>query len=173
MKIRIASSQDFEGIWEFFEGIVRAGSTYAYPVSMTKSEAFDVWMNQPLHTYVAEEDAQILGTYYLKANFSGPAGHISNAGYMVSPLARGRGVAKAMCIHSQEMALEHGFKAMQYNCVVSSNTVAVNLWQALGFEIVGQLPRAFDHPEQGYVDVYVMYKWLNEHDRNHSSRAVS
>jgi ribosomal protein S18 acetylase RimI-like enzyme len=65
-----------------------------------------------------------------------------------------------MCLHSQEVAIELGYKAMQFNFVAASNVDAVRLWHKLGFETVGRLPKAFDDPEKGYVDALVMYKWL-------------
>ena len=110
---------------------------------------------------MAEEDGQIIGTYYLKKNQPGAGSHVCNCGYMVPAVAQGRGVATAMCLHSQQVAVELGYKAMQFNLVVATNTVAVTLWQKLGFQVVGRLPKAFHHPVHGYVDALVMYKWLN------------
>jgi ribosomal protein S18 acetylase RimI-like enzyme len=62
--------------------------------------------------------------------------------------------------HSLIHAQSSGYRAMQFNFVVSSNERAVRLWQSLGFEIVGRLPGAFRHPAQGYVDALVMYRSL-------------
>ncbi len=107
-----------------------------------------------------EEDGKVLGTYYLKTNQQGPGDHVCNCGYMVSTAARERGLATAMCEHSQSIARELGYKAMQFNFVASSNEGAVRLWNKLGFETVGRLPKAFNHPSKGYVDALVMYKWL-------------
>ena len=114
----------------------------------------------PRLTFVADEDGQVLGTYYLKTNQGGPGDHVCNCGYMVSSSARGRGIATAMCQHSQRIAKALGYKAMQFNFVASTNAGAVKLWTKLGFETVGRLPKAFRHPAQGYVDALVMYKWL-------------
>ena len=102
--------------------------------------------------------AKFLGTYYLKTNHNGPGQHVCNCGYMVSSAARGKGLARRMCEHSQIIAREMGYRAMQFNFVASSNEVAVSLWQKLGFQIVGRLPKAFDHPTQGFVDAFVMYR---------------
>jgi ribosomal protein S18 acetylase RimI-like enzyme len=74
--------------------------------------------------------------------------------------ATGRGVARALCAHSLERARARGFRAMQFNFVVSSNERAVRLWQSFGFQIVGRLPGAFLHPGLGYVDAYVMHREL-------------
>lgn len=160
MKIRKAQESDFDAIWTMLEPVMRAGETYAYPRGANRNEAYALWMEQPDHTYVAVENDTILGTYYLTANKLGPGSHVCNCGYITADAARGRGLATLMCEHSQDEAKRLGFKAMQYNAVVSTNEGAVRLWQKLGFAIVGTLPKAFNHPAHGYVDAHVMYKWL-------------
>lgn len=160
MLIREATVSDFEGIWPIFQEIVSEGSTYAYPQTTTKQEAQKLWLELPLKTFVLELNGEILATYYLKANQVGAGAHVCNCGYMVASTARGQGLASKLCLHSQAIALELGFKAMQFNFVASTNTNAVALWQKLGFDIVGSLPKAFKHPQQGYVNAFVMYKWL-------------
>lgn len=161
MKIREARREDFERIWPIFQEIAAAGETYAYPRDVTKEEALRLWIDVPRKTYLCEEDGQVLGTYYIKTNQPGPGDHVCNCGYMVAASARGRGLASAMCAHSQEIARALGYKAMQFNFVASSNEGAVRLWNKLGFETVGRLPKAFRHPSKGYVDAFVMYKWLD------------
>ncbi|MEX0298720.1 MAG: N-acetyltransferase family protein [Kordiimonas sp.] len=160
VKIREARTEDFPHIWPIFERIMQAQDAYAFDPNTSQEEAFTIWMTRPLKTFVAENEGKILGSYYIVANKSGPGKHVSNCGYMVSENARGQGIAKLMCEHSQQVAVDFGFKAMQFNMVVSSNAPAVKLWQKLGFDIVGTIPRAFNHAELGFVDAYVMYKWL-------------
>ena len=109
---------------------------------------------------MAKEGEEVLGSYYLKANGMGPSSHVCNCGYMVSAHARGKGVARALCEHSQEVGRVLGYHAMQFNAVVSTNTVAVALWQKLGFAIVGTIPKAYKHAKRGYVNTYVMHKVL-------------
>jgi ribosomal protein S18 acetylase RimI-like enzyme len=160
MDIREATEIDFDQIWPIFHEIVSAGDTYAIDRNTRREEALNLWLHKPHKTFVVEDRGEILGTYYIKANHPGPGSHVCNCGYMVASRARGRGIATAMCEHSQQIARALGYKAMQYNLVVSTNTVAVDLWKRLGFEIVGRLPKAFAHPVRGYVDAFVMYKWL-------------
>lgn len=160
MKIREATREDFDDIWPIFHEIAAAGDTYAYPRDVTKEQALQLWLEAPRRTYVFEENGQILGTYYIKTNQAGPGDHVCNCGYMVASTARGRGLATAMCQHSQAVARELGYKAMQFNFVASTNEGAVRLWKKLGFDVVGRLPKAFCHPTKGYVDALVMYKWL-------------
>ncbi|MEW6983928.1 N-acetyltransferase family protein [Colwelliaceae bacterium 6471] len=160
MNIREATKDDWNSIWPIFHEIVKKGETYAYETDTTKDQAKKIWLDAPRKTYVFEEDGFILGTYYLKTNQAGPGSHVCNCGYMVSSLARGKGLATSMCEHSQQVALDLGYKAMQFNFVTSSNEGAIRLWGKLGFEIVGHLPKAFIHPVKGYIDALVMYKWL-------------
>ncbi len=160
MQIREASDEDWDKLWPIFRDIVSAGETYAFDPDTTLEEGRDIWLAKPRVTFLVEEDGEALGTYYLKTNQAGPGKHVCNCGYMVSPAARGRGLATTMCEHSQQVARDLGYEAMQYNFVASTNEGAVRLWKKLGFEIVGTLPNAFRHPTHGFVDAYVMYKWL-------------
>ena len=160
MIIREAVEEDFDSIWPIFHEIVSAGETYAYRPDTSRKEAETLWMTLPRKTFVAEAEGEILGTYYIRTNHAGPGDHVCNCGYMVSSRARGKGLATAMCRHSQEIAYQLGYRAMQFNFVASSNEVAVRLWKKLGFDVVGRLPKAFNHPAMGYIDALVMYKWL-------------
>lgn len=160
MIIRQATEQDFDAIWPIFHEIVALGETYAYDRDTSRDEAQRIWLHVPRQTFVAEVDGRILGTYYLKTNQAGPGSHVCNCGYMVASQARGMGVATAMCDHSQKVAVELGYRAMQFNFVASTNEGAVRLWHKLGFATVGRLPKAFNHPTLGFVDALVMYKWL-------------
>ncbi len=160
MNIREANHDDFDAIWSIFHEIVIAGDTYAYSRDTTKEQAFHLWIEIPRKTFVLEDDGKLLGTYYIKTNQGGPGEHVCNCGYMVSSAARGKGCATAMCEHSQKIAIGLGYLAMQFNFVASTNEGAVNLWSKLGFDAVGRLPKAFNHPRAGYVDAWVMYKWL-------------
>lgn len=160
MNIREATHDDFDRIWPIFREIAAAGETYAYPPDITKEQARVLWMDAPRRTFVYEDAGKILGTYMIKTNQAGPGDHVCNCGYMVASAARGRGLATAMCEHSQGVARALGYKAMQFNFVASTNEGAVRLWNRLGFATVGRLPRAFNHPARGYVDALVMYKWL-------------
>ncbi|WP_222937572.1 GNAT family N-acetyltransferase [Spartinivicinus ruber] len=160
MHIRKLKQQDFDVFWPTFHQVITDQETYAFDSTMSKQQAYDVWCLQPLETSFAIEAETILGSYYLKPNGAGPSSHVCNCGYIVTPQARGKGVAKQLCLHSQERALELGFKAMQFNAVVSTNEVAVKLWEKLGFNIVGTVPKAYLHKRFGFVDTYIMYKWL-------------
>jgi RimJ/RimL family protein N-acetyltransferase len=160
IEIRSMLPEDFAPFWPTFHAVVTAGETYAYAPDLTEAQAQALWLDLPMYTWVAEEDGILLGSYYLKPNAAGPGSHVCNCGYMVTEAARRRGVAQAMCEHSQRVALDNGFLAMQFNAVVATNEVAVGLWQKLGFEVVGRLPKAFRHRRLGLVDCLVMYKWL-------------
>ncbi|MEM9218928.1 MAG: GNAT family N-acetyltransferase [Cyanobacteria bacterium P01_F01_bin.150] len=157
--IRSSTPSDWPAIWAILEPVFRAGETYAYSPDISEAEAHNAWVEMPQVTYVAEDEAgTMLGTYFLRPNQPGLGSHVCNCGYVVASAAQRKGVATLMGQHSQQEAQRFGFRAIQYNFVISTNTVAVRLWQKLGMEIVGTLPGAFKHPKLGYVDVFVMYK---------------
>ncbi|GAB3673145.1 GNAT family N-acetyltransferase [Salinisphaera aquimarina] len=161
MHIRHATDADWPGLWAIIEPVFRAGETYAIATDIDAAAARRYWVGQPAATFVVVDgDGLLLGSYFIKANQPGPGDHVCNCGYIVAETARGRGVAGALCEHSQAEAVRRGFTAMQYNCVVASNAGAIRLWQKLGFAIVGTLPGAFRHPREGHVDAHVLYKTL-------------
>ena len=163
IKIRIFRENDWAATWKIIEPVFRAGETYAFSPDITEEEAHNAWIEVPAATFVAvDENNTIVGTYYIKKNQPGLGSHICNCGYIVAEEARGKGIASAMCVHSQREAISRGFQAMQYNLVVSSNEGAVRLWKRLGFEVIGTVPEAFHHHRLGFVDAYVMYKKLVE-----------
>ena len=157
MKIRPAAEADRAAIWKIFHEVVAAGDTYAIDPDMSREKALAYWFLADTRTYVADGTLGVVGTYILRPNQSGGGSHVANAAFMVAPEARGQGIGRAMGEHCLSEARRLGFRAMQFNFVVSTNESAVRLWQQLGFKIVGTLPGAFCHPENGYVDVYVMY----------------
>jgi ribosomal protein S18 acetylase RimI-like enzyme len=161
LSIRPFEESDWPSLWPILRSTFSKGDTYTFATDASENEIFNAWTQVPTATFVAcDVSGQIVGSYYIKPNQPGNASHVCNCGYVVSELARGKGVASLMCEHSQSTALELGFLAMQFNFVVSSNSGAVRLWQKLGYDIVGVLPRAFRHPLAGFVDAFVMYKWL-------------
>lgn len=158
--IRKANSEDAYKLWEIIEPIIREGSTYVFSPDSSKEKMMGFWLAQDKSTYVAELNGEIVGTFFLKANQPDGGSHVVNAGYMVSPKAKGKGIGKAMAEFSFAEAKRLGYHAMQFNYVVKSNTAAVNLWTKLGFEIVGEVPEAFIHPKLGLTSVFIMYRKL-------------
>jgi ribosomal protein S18 acetylase RimI-like enzyme len=160
MQVRPAQPRDDDAIWGIIGPTIRAGETYVLPRDMSRAQALSYWTSPAHEVFVADEDGGVLGTYYMRANQQGGGSHVANCGYMTAEGATGRGVARAMCAHSLAHARARGFRAMQFNFVVSSNERAVALWRSFGFEIVGRLPQAFEHPRLGLVDALVMYRML-------------
>jgi ribosomal protein S18 acetylase RimI-like enzyme len=160
MLIRHARQDDRHAIWRILEPTIRAGETYALPRDMSEGDAIAYWTGTDRETFVAEEAGRIIGTYFLRANQLGGGAHVANCGYITAGDATGRGVARHMCEHSLHNARDRGFKAMQFNFVVATNERAIRLWESLGFETVGRLPRAFLHPRDGYTDALVMFRAL-------------
>jgi len=161
LHIRRATAVDSAPIWDIFHSVVVRGDTYAFDPGIRREEGLEYWLHPSNRCYVAEREGRVVGTYILRANQPSLGAHVANAGFMVSPSARGLGVGRGMGEHSLSEARRLGFRAMQFNFVVSTNEPAVRLWQQLGFKIVGTLPGAFRHLEKGYVDAYVMFCSLN------------
>jgi L-amino acid N-acyltransferase YncA len=160
MTIRLATPTDSEAIWKIISTVISTGDTYVFAPDSTKEKMLNYWFSEVKYTYVAEEDGEILGTFYLKANQPDLGSHIVNAGYMVSENYRGKGLGQLMAEFSLEEARRLGFHGMQFNLVVKTNEKAVKLWLKLGFEIIGEIPEAYKHSELGYVNAYVMYQKL-------------
>ena len=160
LSIRPFRAPDWPEVWAMLHATFAAGETYSFAPDIGEAEARNAWIDLPQATFVAEQDGRILGTYFIKANQPGLGSHVCNCGYVVAVGAQGRGIAARMCEHSQRWAVEQGFRAMQFNFVVSTNERAVALWLSLGFAIVGTLPGAFHHQRLGYVDAYVMFRPL-------------
>jgi L-amino acid N-acyltransferase YncA len=159
--IRPAADEDWPRIYPFYSAIVEAGDTYAFPLNQSLEEARPWWMEEPPGlTVVAVEGDEILGSAKMGPNRPGRGSHVATASFMVDPAHRGRGVGRALGEHALAWAREAGYAAMQFNAVVETNAAALALWQDLGFEIVGTVPEAFDHPRHGRVGLHVMYRRL-------------
>jgi ribosomal protein S18 acetylase RimI-like enzyme len=160
MHIRPAEPGDANAIAAIILPVIRAGETYTLDQTMSEADALAYWLGPDKETFVAEENGFILGTYYMRPNQAGGGAHVCNCGYMTAAAATGRGIARQMCEHSLSHARARGYRAMQFNFVVSTNERAIRLWQSLGFQVVGRLPGAFRHPANGLVDALVMYQTL-------------
>lgn len=167
LTIRPAAPADWPGIWAILEPVIREGETYPLDRDLDEQAAWAYWNARDKSVFVAiDVSGQIMGTYTLRPNSTGPAAHVANAGYVVRPDQRGKGVARALCSHSLVTAHAQSYRAMQFNLVISTNVRAVRLWQFMGFRIVGTLPGAFRHPSAGFVDAYVMCRQLGSPDQS-------
>jgi ribosomal protein S18 acetylase RimI-like enzyme len=162
MLIRPALPDDEDAVAAILEPICATGAVFCAPPEggRTGALAYWGWGMPETRVFLAENDGRALGTYYLRPNQKGNGGHVANAGYATAPAAQGQGVARAMLAHSLDTARAAGFRAMQYNFVVSTNARAIATWEAAGFAVVGRLPGAFRHPREGHVDALVMYRTL-------------
>lgn len=158
--IRKAEKKDRAAIWATLKPIFRAGETYAVDADISEMDALAFWCDGNHVAFVAEQAGRILGTYYICPNKGGNGGHICNCGFATHDAAQGKGIARAMLEHSLSAAIDMGFLAMQFNFVLASNVRAVKIWEKYGFVVIGQIPDAFNHPKDGYVDALVMHKWL-------------
>ena len=161
MIIRTATDDDWPRLYPLFRDVVADGRTYAYPDGLTSEQARALWMEPPPGTTVVAVDGEVLlGTAKAGPNRPGRGAHVATASFMVAPQARGRGVGRALGEHVLAWAAAQGYRSMQFNAVVETNTAAVQLWRSLGFDVVGTVPEAFDHPEHGLVGLHVMHRRL-------------
>jgi L-amino acid N-acyltransferase YncA len=160
LRIREATEDDWPAIWKMFHDVAVAGDAFAYDADTPADVARKLWVEPPAQAFVAELDDKIVGTYYVRPNKPGRGAHVANAGYIVTANARGRGLASLLCEHSLETSRRRGFRAMQFNFVVSTNEAAIHVWEKCGFAVVGRLPGAFRHKSLGFVDALVMYRAL-------------
>ncbi|EIJ41565.1 sortase-like acyltransferase [Beggiatoa alba B18LD] len=158
--IRRAIPADAEQLWKILHAVIQTGETYSFAPETDKKTLLDYWLSSHVWTYVALIENEIVGTYLIKENHAGQGAHVANASFMVAPTRQGFGIGKALGMHALAEAKSLGFLAMQFNLVVSTNTQAVALWKRLNFNIVGQLPQVFKHPKLGFVDAFVMHRFL-------------
>ncbi len=158
--IRKYQEEDKEQIWKIIEYVISRGDSYTYAPDTRRDSALGDWCSAEKHTFVAAEDEKILGTFYIKPNQIGLGSHVANGSYMVSPEARRKGIGRLMGEYSIKEAKRLGFHAMQFNFVVKSNEKAVALWKSLGFQIIGEIPDAYRHLENGLTNAYIMYRKL-------------
>ena len=160
LEIRKAAEEDKPAVWQIIKTVIATGDTYTFAPDSTEEEMMAFWFSPDKHTYAALLDNIIAGTFFLKANQPALGAHIANAGYMVAPGNYGKGIGRQMAEWSLIEARRLGFTAMQFNFVVKSNVYAVKLWQDIGFEIIGEIPDAFDHRQNGLTNAYIMYRKL-------------
>jgi len=160
MILRKVHRNEYERVWELFKQIIDQKVYFAYDRTTTRAQIEASWINDKNLIYGAETEGEIVGAYIIKPNHPGHGAHVANAAYMVDSRFRGHGIGRKLAAHSIEMARNAGYRAMQYNMVVSTNENAVHLWKAHGFEIIGTIPEGFLHHEHGYVDAYIMYRKL-------------
>ena len=160
--IRRASDADFESMWAIFRDVIASEDTYVFSPDTPRDNAWAYWFGPGVTSYVAVAGERIVGMYKIVQNQPGLGAHVANASFMVAPFYSGKGAGRHMGRHCLREARRSGFRAMQFNFVVSTNVAAVALWKSLGFAIVGTLPRVFKHRDLGYVDAHVMYRSLED-----------
>jgi ribosomal protein S18 acetylase RimI-like enzyme len=159
--IRPASTADADAIWAILREVIDGGEAFAFDQATTREDGLRFWLHSPTCCFVAEQDGQVIGSYFLRPNQPGRGAHVANGGYMVARSGQGRGVGRLLAEHSMREAAQRGFRAMQFNMVIATNTAAVRLWMQLGFAVVGRIPGAFVHSTQGEVDALIMHRTLH------------
>jgi L-amino acid N-acyltransferase YncA len=163
LQIRPFEAADWPAVWALLEPVFRAGETFPHDPAISEAKARVTWVEQSQAVMVAvDASGALVGTYYLRPNSLALGAHVANAGYVVAEQARRRGIGSRLCQHSLQAARRLGFRAMQFNLVVSTNSAGIRCWQHNGFQVIGTLPGAFLHRQLGYVDALVMFRGLVE-----------
>lgn len=160
IEIRKYTEEDKEQIWEIIKFVISTGDSFTLSPDSTREEMLADWCGAEKYTYIAVSENKVVATFYIKANQPGLGSHIANGSYMVAPEMRGKGIGRKIGEFSIAEAKRLGYQAMQFNFVVKSNEKAVRLWQSLGFEVIGEIPEAFNHIENGLTNAYIMYRKL-------------
>ncbi|WPU98536.1 GNAT family N-acetyltransferase [Mucilaginibacter sp. cycad4] len=158
--IRKATVADRDPVWQIIREVISGGDTYVFDPASPKEKMLAYWFDPEKHTYVAVDNDDVAGTFVIRDNQPDLGAHVANGAYMISSKAAGRGIGKLMGEYSLQEAKHLGYKAMQFNFVVKSNRRAVQLWQKLGFDIIGEIPDAFNHQQNGFTNAYIMYRKL-------------
>lgn len=162
LEIRRAAAGDWPGMWPIVHEVIVAGDTYGYDPATDEATARGLWLAPPpMRTWVGAAGPTVLGAYKLGPNHGGPGAHIANASYLVAAPARGQGIGRRLVEHCLDQARAAGYLGLQFNAVAASNIYAIKLYQDLGFETIGRVPAGFRHPEQGFVDLLIMYHPLS------------
>lgn len=158
--VRPVRPADADAVWDMLQPVFAAGDTYVVDSDIDRSEALEYWTKGKDTFVVQRDDGSLVGTYYLVRNQKGGGSHVCNCGFITAQSARGLGVARQMLEHALDTARDSGYRAMQFNFVVATNTRAVETWKKYGFDVVGRLPEAFEHPSEGFVDALIMFRML-------------
>lgn len=160
LKVRLYEPKDEDKLWAIIHAVIAGGETYVFHPDSTREKMLQYWLAKEKQVYVVEFNHEVIGTFTIKANQPDRASHIANASYMLSPQFTGKGIGLFMANYSLQEAKRLGYLAMQFNIVIKSNERAVHLWKKVGFEIIGEVPNAFNHPRLGMTNAYIMYKTL-------------
>lgn len=160
LEIRSAKKNDEDSLWSVIEPIIRAGGTYVFSPQSSREKIMSYWLNEDKKTYIALIEGKAVGTFYIKANQPDLGDHICNAGFMVDPEQKGKGIGRRLGQFAISEAKALGYQAMQFNFVISSNHSAVSLWKSLGFQVIGEIPQAYRHPSHGLVSALIFFKKL-------------
>ena len=158
--IREAISEDADAIWGMLQHAIQGGDVYYFYPNSNREEMMPFWLSPEKRAYVVTNNDQVVGTFWIRDNAPGLGSHIANAGYLSHPNERGQGIGRLMGEYSIKEAKRLGYQAMQFNFVVKSNEGAVRLWKKIGFEVIGEIPNAFQHQELGLTNAYIMYRTL-------------
>ena len=158
--------QEQEVVRALLNVVIVEGKTYPQKQPLSQVEFSTYWLSKDAFVVrTSVQDAthkpkEILGAFYLKPNFPGRCCHICNAGFIVQPGFGGQGIGRFMGEAMLLIAANLGYEAVMFNLVFETNIPSITLWQSLGFEIIGRIPRAAKLGDQQIIDALIMYRAL-------------
>ncbi len=162
LQITPATRNDLSGLWEIFRYVVQNDDSHGYARDTSIREMQNIWLGSHVITYKVVIDEMIVGTFIIRPAYEPRAANVANASYMVHPNYRGKGVGRAMADYSLIEAKKLGYDSMLFKAVVSTNENAVKLWHRSGFKTIAVVPKAYDHSQKGFVDLFIMWRSLED-----------
>lgn len=162
----LANDRDIEPLRRLYRVIVDEGTSYPHNQFPCDEEFQDYWISgkSTVVAYLADRvhDERILGAFYLKQNWPGRAQHVANAGFIVAPEWRGKGLGQLLGVTMLRYARDLGYRSVLFNLVFSENVTARRLWQKLGSQELGIIPGAVLKNDGTFQDAIIMWRSLEE-----------
>ena len=159
MMIRKYEEKDLQQMIDIWNEVVGDGIAFPQEDFLDAASGKEFFESQS-YTGVAEDDGRIVGLYILHPNNVGRCGHICNASYAVSSGCRGKHIGEKLVTDCLNKGKELGFRVLQFNAVVESNTHARHLYERLGFVQLGTIPSGFRMKDGHYENICPYYHTL-------------
>lgn len=164
IELALAGDRDWPTLARLYDRIVAEGTSYPHDHPLTEDEFQDYWVKGK-RTIVAYKRprptaGEMLGAFYLKPNWPGRAQHVANAGFIVAPEWRNRGLGWLLGAVMLDDARALGYRSVIFNLVFSENQAARHLWSKLGFQVLGTVPEAIRKNDATYHDAIIMFRPL-------------
>ncbi|MDF1493844.1 GNAT family N-acetyltransferase [Caproiciproducens sp. CPB-2] len=156
--VREFTREDIPAMIIIWNEIVEDGIAFPQTELLEEKNGMEFFESQSFTgVAIEQETGNLVGLYILHPNNVGRCGHICNASYAVKGDERGKRIGEILVLHCITKAKETGFKILQFNAVVSTNTAALHLYKKLGFVQLGVIPGGFLMKDGSYQDIIPHY----------------